>query len=117
MTAMPRKAPFLLVAVLVALVGAAVLGFSLTRGHGEQAFMDSVVFVPVVVGKSERAATAAIARAGLRPEVRYRRMRAANRGMTRFVIAQSPAARITSRGKPVRLVVAIATPDTAERPE
>jgi beta-lactam-binding protein with PASTA domain len=98
-----------LAAALVALVAAAVVGLSL-RGHGEEAFVDSVVLVPVVVGQSEQDAIAAIKGAGLQPEVTYHRIRTARRAMTRRVIAQGGSARITSKGQPVRLVVAIAPP-------
>jgi beta-lactam-binding protein with PASTA domain len=105
----PAKARLLLAAALVALVAAAVVGLSL-RGHGEEAFVDSVVLVPVVVGQSEQDAIAAIKDAGLQPEVSYdRRIRAVRRGMPRrVVISQGGSARITSKGQPVRLVVAIA---------
>jgi beta-lactam-binding protein with PASTA domain len=99
-----------LAAALVALVAAAVVGLSL-RGHGEEAFVDSVVLVPVVVGQSEQDAIAAIKDAGLQPEVSYRRIRTVRRGMPRrVVISQGGSARITSKGQPVRLVVAIAPP-------
>jgi beta-lactam-binding protein with PASTA domain len=106
---MSAKALLWLAAALVALLAAAVLGLSL-RGHREQAFIDSVALVPVVVGQSEQDAIAAIEGAGLQPEVSYRRIRTARRGMTRRVISQGPIARITSKGQPVTLVVAIATP-------
>lgn len=106
---MSAKALLVLAAVLVALLAAAVLGLSL-RGHGEQAFVDSVALVPVVVGQSEHDAIAAIKGAGLQPEVSYRRLRTAGRGMTRRVISQGPVARITSKGQPVTPVVAIPTP-------
>lgn len=106
---MSAKALLLLAAALVALLAAAVFGLSL-RGRGEQAFVDSVVLVPVVVGQSEQDAIAAIKGAGLQPEVRYRRIRTAERAMTRHVISQGPIARVTSKGQPVTLFVALATP-------
>jgi beta-lactam-binding protein with PASTA domain len=106
---MSAKTLLVLAAVLVALLAAAVFGLTL-RGHGEQPFIDSVALVPVVVGQSEQDAIAAINGAGFQPEIKYQRIRTARRGVTRRVISQGPVARITSKGQPVTLVVAIATP-------
>jgi beta-lactam-binding protein with PASTA domain len=91
------RRPVLLAVVLAVLGVSAVVGFVLTERGSEPTFVDSLVFIPTVVGKPEQKAITAVEAVGLKPEIRY------ERGMRRsdgLVVAAMP------RGGSIVLIVA-----------
>jgi PASTA domain len=81
------------------------LAIHFTGQADKQGFVENLVVVPIVVGKDETDAIAAIEAAGLRPEITYRRLD----GRRGRVIAQSlSSSHIGSRGDSVWVVVAAA---------
>lgn len=97
----------LIVAGALGVLGAVavVLGLHLNGRDAERSFVDDLVLVPVVAGKDEKDAIAAIEAAGLRPYVIYRRVR----GRHGRVIAQSLSnSRMASRGDSVWIAVSAA---------
>ena len=54
------------IAVLVVLCASVVVGFGLVEREGQPSFVDELVFIPIVLGKPEHDAIAAIEEAGLR---------------------------------------------------
>jgi beta-lactam-binding protein with PASTA domain len=103
---MSWKRRLIIAAALALLVTVAtVLGLLLVERESQGSFIDNVVVIPLVVGKSEQDAAAALERAGLQPDITYRRFRTTPPGGQ--VVAQGlPSSRIASRGDSVLIVVA-----------
>lgn len=86
---------------------AAVLGLHLIGRDAERSYVDDLVIIPLVLGKDERAATEAVERVGLRPEVTYRRFRGKHPRLGQVGMQSFGSSRIVSRGDSVRLVIAV----------
>jgi hypothetical protein len=105
---MSCKRRLIVAAVLGVLVtGAGALGLYVNGRERQSSYLDELVYIPLVIGKTERDARAAIERVGLRPTVEYRYFRPRHSRVGR-VIGQSPVPRIVSPGCSVMIVVSSA---------
>jgi beta-lactam-binding protein with PASTA domain len=95
----------MVVVVLFALAASAVVGFMLVGRESQPSFVDNLVFIPIVIGKPEQDASAALEAAGLRAEIRYEPR--ALRKSEGLVIGQiQPSRPFTSKGSSIVLIVA-----------
>jgi beta-lactam-binding protein with PASTA domain len=102
---MRLKRHLLLAAVLVALGAGAAAGYLLNGRGSEPSFVDTLVFIPTVMGETEREAIAALDAQGLKAHITYER-HAPSKFEGRVIGQQQPSARFTSRGSTIRLIVA-----------
>ena len=103
-TAMRLTRHLFLALVVVALSGGVVAGVVNERGS-EPSFIDGLVFIPIVMGKTEHEAVAALKAKGLKAKITYvRATRPTSEG--RVTGQQQPSARFTSRGTTISLIVA-----------
>ena len=95
----------LLAVVLIALSVCAVAGYVVIGRGSEPSFVDDLVFIPTVIGKTEPEAVATLESTGLKAEITY--LRRAPKKRKGWVIGQTqPSRPFTSRGTTIRLIVA-----------
>jgi beta-lactam-binding protein with PASTA domain len=96
---------FLLPLVVVALSAGVVAGYVVNERASEPSFVDGLVFIPTVMGKTEQEAVAALDAKGLKAEIKYvHGTRPKSKG--RVIGQQQPSRRFTSRGTTISLKVA-----------
>jgi beta-lactam-binding protein with PASTA domain len=96
---------FLLALVVVALSAGVVTGYVVNERGSEPSFVDGLVFIPIVMGKTEQEAVAALEAKGLQARINYvRGVRPKSTG--RVIGQQQPSRKFTSRGTTISLMVA-----------
>ena len=97
--------PLLFALVVVALSAGVVAGHAVNERGSEPSFIDGLVFIPTVMGKTEQEAIAALEAKGLKANITYvPATRPTSEG--RITGQQQPSARFTSRGATINLIVA-----------
>jgi beta-lactam-binding protein with PASTA domain len=91
--------------VVVALCAGVLAGYVVNERGSEPSFIDSLVFIPTVMGETEQEAVAALEAKGLKAKITYvRATRPSSEG--RVTGQQQPSARFTSQGTTISLIVA-----------